>query len=399
MNGSISPRRSIIASVAGWVVAARGLSSTLDSASRSVTLKPFRAQASAATTPTGPAPATMMRGLFTSMTDLAEIVKNFILHHTHFLHWRRGVPAAADEPRHAIGYDGRHGGNITVPQRIERILLRSAEACIEHHNVCIAPWFQESAVQPVYASVVACGCRDRPFNRHIGETRQIRDHVQHSERHDSAASRCIGRDKKAIELVRLSAKITYHQRRSKIPRRDDLHCDLAFINESRVVFIRHRYRSAVYMEGNVWLHGDQMLGPNACRSRYRRAAGMNGCNHAVFLCPCDQWHIVERCLNGTETRLRQPNAFGRHFLEIFFRQPRLENDRSGIDPHSAGTVILIALERCESECLDAFGIYGPAGDMNFRRRNCGRDPAMRVAFEKPNSLLPRRIVAKCVMHL
>src|SRR5947209_476307 len=115
MNGSISPRRSIISSVAGCVVAARGLSSTLDSASRSVTMKPFWAHATAATTPTGPAPTTRMRRSFTSMVDLAEIVKNSILHDTDFLHWRRGVPAAAHESRHAIRHDGGHGRNITVP--------------------------------------------------------------------------------------------------------------------------------------------------------------------------------------------------------------------------------------------------------------------------------------------
>src|SRR5262245_4163922 len=112
MKGSIRPRRSIISSVAGWVVAARGLSSTFDSASRSVTANPCWAQASAATTPTGPAPTTMMRGVFISMTDLAEIVQNAILDNADFLDRRRRVPAAAYESWYSIGHDGGYGGDV-----------------------------------------------------------------------------------------------------------------------------------------------------------------------------------------------------------------------------------------------------------------------------------------------
>src|SRR5262245_32458542 len=399
MNGSIRPRRSIISSVAGCVVAARGLSSTLDSASRRVTAKPFWAHARAATTPTGPAPTTMMRGFFMSVTDLAEIVKHSIFYDSNLLHWRRCISTAADESRDAVGYDCGHGRNITIAQRIERVFLRSAKACIEHHDVRVASWPQESTVQAVHARVVACSGRDGPFHRHVGEAGEVGDHVQHSKRHDSAAGWCIRSDEKAIELIRLAAKITDHQRGSKIAGGHHLHRDLAFINEPRIMLVRHRHGPAVHMERNMRLHGDKMFGPNTRRSRYRRPAGVNGCNHSVLLGPCDQGHVVERCLNRAETRLCQPHTLGCHFLEILFGQPWLEDDRSGVYAHSAWTVILVALERCESECFHAFGVCGPPGHMNFGRCDCRCDTSMRVALEKSNSLLPRCVVAKGVVHL
>src|SRR4051812_48745256 len=58
MYSSIRPSAAMISSVGGWVVEARGMSLIRASASSSVTLWPWRAQASAATLPTGPAPTT-----------------------------------------------------------------------------------------------------------------------------------------------------------------------------------------------------------------------------------------------------------------------------------------------------------------------------------------------------
>src|SRR6185503_14682529 len=116
-------------------------SSTLHSASRRVTEKPFCAHASPATTPTGPAPTTMMRGLFISVTDLTEIVKDSILYDADLLHWRRCVSTAADESRHAVGDNRRHGRDITITQCVERVFLRSTETCIEHDDVAIASCF------------------------------------------------------------------------------------------------------------------------------------------------------------------------------------------------------------------------------------------------------------------
>src|SRR5258706_11670588 len=71
MYSSIRPSSARISSVGGCVVEARGLSSTFGCASSSVTSWPKRAQASAATAPTGPAPTTrilrrgMVRGDYT----------------------------------------------------------------------------------------------------------------------------------------------------------------------------------------------------------------------------------------------------------------------------------------------------------------------------------------------
>src|SRR5688572_19093044 len=56
---SIRPSSARISRVGGWVVEARGLSSILSFSYRRRTLKPRRAQARAATVPTGPAPTTM----------------------------------------------------------------------------------------------------------------------------------------------------------------------------------------------------------------------------------------------------------------------------------------------------------------------------------------------------
>src|SRR6476620_7584099 len=60
MTSSSMPRPASISSVAAWVVAARGMSLTLASASNTRTGSPWRASASAAITPTGPPPAMRM---------------------------------------------------------------------------------------------------------------------------------------------------------------------------------------------------------------------------------------------------------------------------------------------------------------------------------------------------
>src|SRR5437870_12688163 len=91
--------------------------------------KLFFAHASAATTPTGPAPTMMMRGLFISfisMRDLTEIVKHSILQNTDLLDWRRSVQSAFHESGHRVGDNGSYRGYVPIPQVIELIFLRSA---------------------------------------------------------------------------------------------------------------------------------------------------------------------------------------------------------------------------------------------------------------------------------
>ena len=165
------------------------------------------------------------------------------------------------------------------------------------------------------------------------------------------------------------------------------------------MFVRHGHWSAVDMERNVRLHRDEMLGPDAGRTWYRGAAGVNGCDHAVFLCPRDQGYVIKRRFDGAETRLGQPDTLRRHLLEIFFSQAGLEDDRSGIHTHSARPIILIALECSKSECLHSLRICGPARHMNFGRRDCGRDAAVGVALEKSDGLLTRCVIAKRVVYL
>lgn len=61
------------------------------------------------------------------MINLAEIVQNAIFDDADFLYRSRSVAAAADEPWYCIGHDSSHGGDVAIPQHVERIFLRSAE--------------------------------------------------------------------------------------------------------------------------------------------------------------------------------------------------------------------------------------------------------------------------------
>src|SRR5208282_1318950 len=95
----------------------------------------------------------------------------------------------------------------------------------------------------------------------------------------------------------------------------------------------------------------------------------------------------------------EPYALGAELGEIRRLEARLENDRSAINAHTAGTEMLEAFEGGERQSLDAGGILGPAGNMDFRGADRGGDSAMHITFEEAHRALARRVVAEGDMNL
>ena len=147
------------------------------------------------------------------------------------------------------------------------------------------------------------------------------------------------------------------------------------------------------------LHREQMIAGDRAGAGDRRPAGVAGGDHAVRARSGDERRILERGLEGAKTRLCQPHALFRDLAQVVAAQRRLENDRAGVDLHPARPVVLEALLRGDGERLHAFGIPRPAWDMDFRRADRGRHPAMHVAFQIADRLLPRREIAERDVHV
>src|SRR5579864_590772 len=214
MYSSMSPSRSSISSVAGCVVAARGLSSIAGCASKRDTEKPFWAQAKAATTPTGPAPATIIRE--GAISSAAEIARKAASGHADSFDRRGSVAAAPNKTRRSIRDHGSHRRDVAVAQRVESRGLRTSLAGVQDYHIGIASSPQETAVQTVDASVVPSGGCDRPFDGYIRQAGQMRDGVHHAERHDAAPGRRVRRDQESIELTVLTDQTANHQQRPEI---------------------------------------------------------------------------------------------------------------------------------------------------------------------------------------
>jgi hypothetical protein len=113
----------------------------------------------------------------------------------------------------------------------------------------------------------------------------------------------------------------------------------------------------------------------------------------------DQRGVLERGLERAESGLGEPHALLGDLAEVIAAERGLEDDRAGVDFHSAGPVVLEAFLRGNRERLYAVGIARPAGNMDFRRADGGRHPAMHVAFQIADGLLSRREIAERDVHM
>src|SRR4029079_6960597 len=70
-----------------------------------------------------------------SVQTSGEIPRQLAVRDPDVLDRARRIAAAPDKPGHAVGNHGRHRRDIAVPQRVERIVLRTAGASVDHRHV------------------------------------------------------------------------------------------------------------------------------------------------------------------------------------------------------------------------------------------------------------------------
>ena len=114
------------------------------------------------------------------MQTSGEIPRQLAVRNPDILDRTRRIPTPPDKPGHAAGNHGRHRRDVAVPQRVERIVLRTAGASVDHRHVGIAARPEITAVQAVDVRIVAGCSGDRLFDGNLCQAREMRDRVEHT---------------------------------------------------------------------------------------------------------------------------------------------------------------------------------------------------------------------------
>lgn len=117
--------------------------------------------------------------------------------------------------------------------------LGAANRRIEDNDVCVAASLEKSAVETVNARVAASCCAQKPFGWQIGQARAVGDRVEHAERYDTAARRCVGGDNEAIERVVLVGEVRAQESSAEIAGSAHLQGNLTLQDNASEVRIRH----------------------------------------------------------------------------------------------------------------------------------------------------------------
>ncbi len=145
------------------------------------------------------------------------------------------------------------------PQRIHSVVLRPASTCINNHHVGIAPDADVAAVKSVNIRVVARRRGDSPFDGNLRQTGEMRDRIQHAQRHDPAASGSVRCNQKPFKLIGRPQQFGGPKAGAQVSRCTDLQSDFGFVNEPRKVPVRHGDRPAILRgmrHAVAWRSGD-----------------------------------------------------------------------------------------------------------------------------------------------
>src|SRR5258708_27308795 len=92
-------------------------------------------------------------------------------------------------------------------------------------------------------------------------------------------------------------------------------------------------------------------------------------DHSCPLRGLDKRDIIERRFDAPEAGLGEPNPMSCKLLKILFSQPRLEQNITAIDAHTAWALIVPAFFGGDRESLDAGRITPAARHMDLRSGN------------------------------
>ena len=179
------------------------------------------------------------------MRAAAEIHRQAAFGDTDIAIGRRGVAASSNKSGNRIYDDGANGNDISIPKTIQRIIFRTADTGVEQNHIRITPRPQEACVQIVNFGIVSGGSGNCVLHRHVGEARWMGNRIHHAQRHNALTRRGIGGDQKPIELIRFARQIGGQQQRPEISGGANLKGDIAFIDETRKIFVRHGGGAAV----------------------------------------------------------------------------------------------------------------------------------------------------------
>ena len=166
------------------------------------------------------------------------------------------------------------------------------------------------------------------------------------------------------------------------------------VDKAREIGVWHGDRPAVHVIRDIGRYLEEVIGPDAGRAWNGGTAGVHHGYHAVLARHGNIGRVfIGRC-KIAKSRLGKPNALSLHLGEIIFGQPRLQDDRAGVNAHAARPVALEGFTRCYCQRLDAGRIARPARHMHFRRADARRHSAVNIAFEEADGFLARGIIAE-----
>ena len=320
--------------------------------------------------------------------------RDVVLDDADFACRRRGIAALADESRYAVREHRRDRRDVAVAHARQRRFLRAPQRRVDDGDVARFPRRQEAAVEIVDQPAIAGRGGDDALGLDARQAGHLDQRLDDAERHHAGARRRVAGDQQAVEISAFLDQFDHLDGASDVPRLGDLQGDGGFVDHPGKVFVAKRHRPAVHVAGDVGQHGQKVIGVDRGGARYRGAAGVAHDLDAMFLRRPDLGRHVGRLLEGAEADLGQPHAFSGHFRVVRLRQPRLHDHRAAIDPHAAGAEGLETALRRDRQRLQSRRVRRPAGNVNFARRNRAGDAAVDVAFEKPDGLLARGVIAE-----
>ena len=152
---------------------------------------------------------------------------------------RRGVAAPSDEARFPGGDDCPDRSDIAIADRREGIPFRAAVGGVDQNDVRRFAGAERAAIEAIHARIASGRRSDGNLGCDASETRQVRDRIEHAERHDPAAGRRIGAYDQPVERFEPLCQAGAKQSGAQITGGADLQRDVAFADDPLEVAIRH----------------------------------------------------------------------------------------------------------------------------------------------------------------